>query len=142
MKLFKRPKDMLAEPLEQGIEQEVARRVTDADFVPAPYNPDEGERGGYSNYSYWGSTFRSFLKDRIALGFLLTLVVLLLFTFIQPMLPQQFEANVIIDHPLTKRQMSNVAPGWTNIAAEAPMGTELVVHEYDNDEWAAISAPP
>ena len=39
MKLFKRPKDMLAEPLEQGIEQEVARRVTDADFVPAPYNP-------------------------------------------------------------------------------------------------------
>ncbi len=138
MKLFKRPKDQIAAPLEQGVSAEIARLVTDADFVVAPYNPDEGERGGYSNYSYWGSTFRSFFKDKVALVFLITLVALLLFTIIQPLLPQQFEANVIIDHPLTKRQMSNVAPAWTNVIVEAPAGTALVVHPFDNDLWAAV----
>ena len=122
MRLFRRPKDQIAAPLEQAVTREIGRRVGDEDFMPAPYDPDEGERGGYSNYSYWGSTLRSFLKDQVAVGFLLVLVLLLLFTFIQPLLPQQFEANVIIDHPLTKRQMSNVAPAWTNVVAEAPVG--------------------
>lgn len=40
---------------------------------------------------------------------MLVLVILLLFTCIQPLLPQQFEANLIIDHPITKRQMSNIS---------------------------------
>ena len=64
MSFFKRPKDQISMPLEQA----VTRTVQDGDFETAPYNPDEGERGGYSNYSYWGSTFRSFLKRRVALG--------------------------------------------------------------------------
>ena len=129
-----RPNDALAAPLEQAVE----RHVTDGDFIVAPYNPDEGERGGYSNYSYWGSTLRCFLKDRVAVGFMLVLVALLLFTFIQPFLPQQFEANLIIDHPITKRQMSNIAPGLTNVVAQASAGTELIVHPFDNEEWAAV----
>ena len=129
-----RPKDAIAAPLEQAIE----KQLTKDDFQEAPYNPDEGERGGYSNYSYWGSTIRCFFKNRVAVGFMLVLVVLLLFTFIQPHLPQQFEANLIINHPITKRQMSNVAPCTTNVVAEAPAGTVLQVHPYDDDEWAAV----
>ena len=129
-----RPKDALSAPLEQAVGEKIAR----GKFEEAPYHPEEGERGGYSNYSYWGSTLRCFLKDRVAVGFMLVLVILLLFTCIQPMLPQQFDANLIIDHPITKKQMSNVSPGWTNVAAEAPAGTELIVHPFANLEWAAV----
>ena len=134
MSFFKRPKDQISMPLEQA----VTRTVQDGDFETAPYNPDEGERGGYSNYSYWGSTFRSFLKRRVALGFLLVLAVLLLFTCIQPLLPNQFEANVIINHPITHRQMSNVSPALTNVIVTVPAGTKLMAHPFDNDEWAAV----
>jgi len=129
-----RPKDAVAAPLEQAVE----RHFSKESFEEAPYNPDAGERGGYSNYSYWGSTIRCFFKNKLAVGLMLVLVILLLFTFIQPLLPQQFKANLIIDHPITKKQMSNVPPRITNVIAEAPEGTVLVVHPFDNDEWAAV----
>lgn len=133
MKQF-RPKEAIAAPLEQAAQEQL--RADDLTF--APYDADAGERGGYSNYSYWGSTFRCFFKKRVAVGFMLVLVVLLLFTCIQPLLPQQFEANLIIDHPITKRQMSNISPGLTNIVAQAAAGTELIVHPFENPEWAAV----
>lgn len=129
-----RPKEIISAPLEQAAQ----RHLSAEDLSFAPYNPEAGERGGYSNYSYWGSTLRCFLKKRVAVGFMLVLVLLLLFTFIQPLLPQQFEANLIIDHPITKRQMSNIAPGLTNVVATVSAGTELIVHAYDNEEWAAV----
>ncbi|MBQ6256011.1 MAG: ABC transporter permease [Clostridia bacterium] len=129
-----RPKEALSAPLETAVEEQI--RAEDLSF--APYNPEAGERGGYSNYSYWGSTFRCFLKKRTAVGFMLVLVILLLFTCIQPLLPQQFEANLIIDHPITKRQMSNISPALTNVVVNAAPGTELIVHPFDNEEWAAV----
>lgn len=129
-----RPKDAVAAPLEKA----VAEQIRKEDFQEAAYNPENAEKGGYSNYSYWGSTLRCFFKDRVAVGFMLVLAALLLFTIIQPMLPQQFEANLIIDHPITKRQMSNIGPAWSNVVAEAPAGAELMVHPFENDEWAAV----
>ena len=33
-------------------------------FYFVDYSPEEAERVGYSNYSYWGSTFRAFFKNR------------------------------------------------------------------------------
>ena len=64
-------------------------RVDASLFVPADFDASAGERGGYSNYSYWRSTMRGFLRNRVALGFLVLLGVLLLFTFVQPLLPGQ-----------------------------------------------------
>ena len=55
-----------------------------APFAFAQYHPGEGEMIGYSDYSYWGSTFRAFLKNRVALTLFCVLLALLLFTFIQP----------------------------------------------------------
>lgn len=129
-----RPKDAVAAPLEEA----VAEQIRKEDFQEAVYHPEAAEKGGYSNYSYWGSTFRCFMKDRVAVGCMLVLAALLIFTVIQPFLPRQFEANLIINHPITKRQMSNVSPGWTNVVAEAPAGTVLVVHPFDSEEWAAV----
>ena len=132
---IKRLKDSLAQPLENTVES----KLTQEDFTFAAYDPDEGERGGYSNYSYWGSTFRCFLKKKIAMSLLVVLAVLVLFTFLQPLLPLQFEANKIIDHPITGRQMSNVPPSLTNVAATVQAGTVLTLTPYENDEWAAVS---
>ncbi|MBR4359147.1 MAG: ABC transporter permease [Clostridia bacterium] len=130
----KKPKDALTAPLEQAIEEQITKK----DLQFAAYDPEAGERSGYSNYSYWGSTLRCFFKNRVAAGFMLVLVALLLFTFIQPLLPLQFEANLIIDHPITKKQMSNLPPAVTNVAATAPAGTRLLVHPFDSEEWAAV----
>ena len=63
--------------------------ISDDLFTAAEYNAAEAERSGYSNYSYWGSTLRVFLKKKISVFLLVFLVVLLLFTFIQPLLPNQ-----------------------------------------------------
>ncbi len=134
MKL-KRIKDAVAQPLEDAVQ----KTLSSEDFQFAKYNAEESERSGYSNYSYWGSTFRCFVKKKLAMSLLIVLAVLVLFTFIQPYLPLQFPANKIIDHPITGRQMSNIAPSLTNIIATVPAGTELTVTDYENDEWAAVS---
>lgn len=85
--------------------------IDDALFVQAEFDASAGERGGYSDYSYWGSTMRGFLRNRVALGFLVLLGVLLLFTFIQPVLPGQKSPTMIHIDPATGMQYRNVAPG-------------------------------
>ena len=85
--------------------------IDDALFVQAEFDASAGERGGYSDYSYWGSTMRGFLRNRVALGFLVLLGVLLLFTFIQPVLPGQKSPTTIHIDPATGMQYRNVAPG-------------------------------
>ena len=120
-------KDHLAEPIEKSLLQ----------F--ASYDSEAAEKTGYSNYSYWGSTFRSFLKNRVAMGLLIVLAALLVFTVIQPHLPNQFEANLVINHPVTGIQMMNVQPGLTNVVETAEAGTLLIVTPWENGEWAAVS---
>lgn len=85
--------------------------IDDALFVQAEFDASAGERGGYSDYSYWGSTMRGFLRNRVALGFLVLLGVLLLFTFVQPVLPGQKSPTMIHIDPATGMQYRNVAPG-------------------------------
>ena len=35
-------------------------------FYFVDYSPEEAERVGYSNYSYWGSVIQNFLKQKVA----------------------------------------------------------------------------
>ena len=56
-------------------------------FTLADFDHSRAERGGYSNYSYWGATLRAFFKNKVAVFFLCVIAVVLLFTFIQPLLP-------------------------------------------------------
>ena len=46
-------------------------------FSFAGFNEAEVERTGYSNYSYWSSTFRAFLKNKGAVVLLVLLLLLL-----------------------------------------------------------------
>ena len=35
-------------------------------FTPAGFSEEQAEATAYSNYSYWGSTFRAFFKNKMA----------------------------------------------------------------------------
>ena len=83
----------LAEQLQEELNQAENEINEDELFVLAEYDETAGEKSGYSNYSYWQSTLRVFLKNKVAVFLLCVLVALLLFTFLQPYLPGQYPAN-------------------------------------------------
>ena len=69
---------------DDNLTAEQAYDLPDEAFQPAPYNETEAERIGYSNYSYWRSTFQMFLKNRLAASLLIVIAVIMIFAFIQP----------------------------------------------------------
>lgn len=118
---------------EQGMDE-------DALFVPAQYDEAAGEKTGYSNYSYWRSTFQVFLRNKLAVFLLFVLAALLLFTFIQPYLPGQYPANQINNNPQTGKQLSNLSPSLTTVLVTAPQGTTLCAAPVKNSEgWYAVN---
>ena len=121
--------------LHQGLQESVEQQP----FGFAAYSEKAAESTGFSNYAYWGSTIKVFLKNRTATALLLLLVVMVVFTFIQPLLPLQYEATRVINHPITGMQMSNISPAWSNALFAPPEGTPLVLTPYDNAQWAAVS---
>jgi oligopeptide transport system permease protein len=98
-------------------------------FAFAEFDQGAGERIGYSNYSYWRSTFRMFLKNRVAVLLLVLLGTLLAFTFLQPLLPNQRGPTVINIDPQTGRQFRNLLP-----SAAYWFGTNSI----GQDLWARI----
>ncbi len=97
-------------------------------FSFAEFNESEVERTGYSNYSYWRSTLHAFFKSKGAVILLALLAVLLLFTFIQPYLPGQYDPNMIINDA-KGMQYRNIPPG-----EEFVLGTNSI----GQDLWARI----
>ncbi|MDR1875112.1 MAG: ABC transporter permease [Synergistaceae bacterium] len=79
-------------------------------FRLARQDESAGERVGYSNYSYWHSTWRIFTKNRVAMFFFFLLCALLLFTFLQPLLPGQRDAVKIYTGD-AGRPLRNAPPG-------------------------------
>ena len=100
-------------------------------FDRAAYNEQAAEKTGYSNYSYWGSTVRMFLKNRMAVVMLAIIVIMLVFTMIQPYLPAQRDPNYINNDPTTGMQIMNRAP-----CAEFWFGTNNI----GQDLWARLWA--
>lgn len=104
--------DAHAEKLTQSME-EVQLTVEQENelFTPAEFSEAKAEAVAYSNYSYWGSTFRAFLKNRFAVVLLILLAALLVFSFIQPYLPGQMDPNYCNIDPATGLPYRNIAPG-------------------------------
>lgn len=50
-------------------------------FTPAGFSEERAEATSYSNYSYWGSTFRAFFKNRVAVLLLVALIAVVAFAF-------------------------------------------------------------
>lgn len=75
--------------IENDINESFRNMSDDELFQFAGFDDKAAEKTGYSNYSYWRSTLRSFLKDKNAMFFLILVLAILLFTFIQPLIPGQ-----------------------------------------------------
>lgn len=98
-------------------------------FEFADYDASSAEKTGYSNYSYWASTWRVFTKNKAAMFFLCLLIMLIFFTFIQPYLPNQKDPTQVYINALTGKQERNAPP-----SSEYWFGTNSI----GQDLWARI----
>jgi oligopeptide transport system permease protein len=94
-------------------------------FAFAEFDSSAGERIGYSDYSYWRSTLRIFLKNKVAVVLLVLLGSLLFFTFIQPYLPGQRSPTLIHKDPATGLQLRNLPPSSTYWFGTNVIGQDL-----------------
>ena len=138
-------KDSKSAKLEKALSEQLQSELNQPEinedelFVLADYDASAGEKSGYSNYSYWQSTIRVFLKNKVAVFLLCVLVALLLFTVLQPYLPGQYPANLINNHPQSGKQLSNLAPSFSTVMMTAPEGTVLNGTEVKGYEgWYAV----
>lgn len=125
---MKRIKDTIAERFEASAQEKIEEDLL---FTFAEYSEEEAEKTGYSNYSYWRSTLRMFLKNKGAVAVLIVMCAILLFTFIQPYLPGQIDPNLVNNDPETFRALRNVQPNETFWFGTNNIGQDL---------WARIWA--
>ncbi len=91
-------KDKKLKRVGAAIERQLIEQVTVADdalFVRAEFNERAAEHIGYSNYSYWRSTLNVFWRNKLARVLIFFLILLVAFTFIQPLLPGQRDPKLI-----------------------------------------------
>ena len=66
-------------------------------FCFVEYNPEEAERTGYSDYSYWKSVFANFLKKKSAVVLAIIFFGLVIFSFVALAIGKYDYANLIVD---------------------------------------------
>jgi len=79
-------------------------------FEFAEYDESKSELTGYSNYSFWRSTFQVFIKNKVAVVLLILIACVVLFTIVQPYMPNQKSPKHIYINPETNLQYRNVQP--------------------------------
>ena len=123
--------DALSDKLTEQLKQDAAGGMSDEEaFSFAEFDAENAERGGYSDYSYWKSSLQAFFKNKVAVFFLFVMVTVLLFTFIQPYLPNQKDP-LLIHNDQWGLPLNNVAP-----CEEFWFGTNAI----GQDLWARIWA--
>lgn len=121
-----RYKDRKTEDLSQSVSNTLSRNYQPEEYFElAPYDPSAGERGSYTNYSYWGSTLRAFFHNPVAVFFLVLLVGMVGFTIIEPLLPYAPEANTIYKGDI------NLAP-----CAQYWFGTNSIGQDLWSQIWS------
>lgn len=134
---MKRYRDRRTDQLGDAVNAQLSQDLSGAGmseeelFSFAGFDAGEAERGGYSNYSYWGATLRAFFHNKTAVFFLLVMVCTLAFTFIQPLLPGQRDP-ITINFGENGRTLSNLAPG--------EQGFLFGTNNLGQDIWARIWA--
>ncbi len=134
-------KNHLAGKLEDALTEDLKRKVSsdyeglseEELFTFAEYDSEEAKRTGYSNYSYWKATLQVFFKNKVAVFLLIVMGAIVLFTFIQPYLPNQIDPNLVNINPMTYMQFRNVKPGEN---VQFLLGTNAI----GQDLWARIWA--
>ena len=128
---YRRQKEeQLADKLNDQLRNELSEEMSDEElFSFAEFRSEDAERSGYSNYSYWGSTLRAFFQNKAAVFFLLVMVTVLVFTFVQPYLPGQKDP-LEIHYTEWGLPMNNVPPGQD--------GFLLGTNSIGQDLWSRI----
>ena len=128
---FRRQKEeMLADQLNEHLKNVLEPEMSEEElFSFAEFDPENAERGGYSNYSYWGSTLRAFFQNKTAVFFLFIMVAVLTFTLIQPYLPGQLDPLEIHTNEWGM-PLNNVPPGTD--------GFILGTYSIGQDLWSRI----
>ncbi|MBQ8639385.1 MAG: ABC transporter permease [Lachnospiraceae bacterium] len=118
--------------LQDSMVQNLQRQLSEEEmFSFAEYNEEAGEKVDFTNYSYWRSTVQTFCRNKLAVTLLCVTIVLLLFTFIQPYLPGQYDPNKVNMDMMTFVAYRNVAPN-----SQFWFGTNVI----GQDLWARIWA--
>ncbi|MBM7609866.1 oligopeptide transport system permease protein [Lysinibacillus composti] len=100
-------------------------------FQFAVSDDHQAEETAYSNYSYWQSTWKSFLKNRVAVFLLALVLIIVFFTLLQPYLPGQKSPTEIYLDEQTGSQARNIAPG-----SEFWFGTNSIGQDLWSRIWA------
>lgn len=98
--------------------------IPDALFTRAEFHEELSEEAGFSNYSYWRSTIRTFFKSTVVKVIVALLIALVAYTVIYPMITDRDPYAVA----LSAREW-NLPP-----SAEHPFGTDGV----GRDIWARV----
>ena len=96
-------------------------------FSYAEYRAQEAERIGYSQYSYWKSVWRNFLKKKAAVIMSLVFLALFLFTFVAGAIGKYDVYNLRIDNSLMF-----ISPN-----SEFWFGTDNMGRDYWAQVWCA-----
>ena len=96
-------------------------------FSFAEYKAQDAERIGYSEYSYWKSVWRNFLKNRLAVTLLILFGCMFLFTFIAPLISKYSVYDLRIDNALM----------FTHPNSEYWFGTDNLGRDYWSQVWYA-----
>ena len=133
MGLFNKKSVQLSDSLNQATAQALDG-LSAADekelFAFAEYHPEDAEKTGFSGYSYWRSTLRVFTRNKMAMFLLGVIIVLLLFTFIQPYLPGQRDP-IVINNDENGIQIINMKPN-----SEFWFGTNSIGQDLWSRVWS------
>lgn len=66
-------------------------------FSFAEYHPEEAERTGYSEYSYWKSVFRSFRKNKAAVIMIVVFIAILIFSCVALVIGKYDYQHLVVD---------------------------------------------
>ena len=96
-------------------------------FYFVDYSPEEAERIGYSNYSYWGSVLQNFLKRKMAVFCAILFVGLVTFSFVALSIAKYDYATLEVNNALK----------FTKPNAEYWFGTDNIGRDYWCQVWFA-----
>ena len=116
--------------VENSINESFRNMPEDELFEFAGFDEAAAEKTGYSNYSYWRSTFQVFFKNKVAVSLLILIGAILLFTFIQPILPGQRSALEIFNDA-KGMQLRNLQPN-----GEFWFGTNSIGQDLWSRVWS------
>ena len=104
-----------------------AGKTDDELFYVVDYSPEEAERIGYSNYSYWGSVFKNFLKNKMAVFCLILFATLVIASFVAQAVGK-YSYTELVPYSSTSFQTPN---------AEFWFGTDNLGQDYWCQVWYA-----